>query len=350
MVHETPVRVAVCCLPHEPCGRHVNIFADKDALWLLEAMADATLVADHAGCIRFANEALARMFGYVRHELLALSVEDLIPERYRATHAAQRRDFGDAARPMGSGLQLSGRRKDGGEFAVDVSLTPLATADGPWVMATVHDVSRRHRAEQALREREARLKAVVDTALDAIITIDERGHIDAFNPAAEHLFGYRQDEIKGCNVACLMPEPDRSAHDGYLHHYLETGERRIIGIGREVLAQRRDGTLFPAELSVAELNVGGRRMFTGVVHDISVRKHAEARRVELLRDLEAANEELKNFAYVVSHDLKAPLRAIGSLADWLVSDYTAQLDAQGKEYLALLKSRVSRLDADRRRT
>jgi signal transduction histidine kinase len=130
-----------------------------------------------------------------------------------------------------------------------------------------------------------------------------------------------------------------------LRHYLQTGEKRVIGIGREVTARRRDGTTFPVELAVSEFTLGDRRMFTGMVRDISARKRAEARQAQLMQELEAANDELKNFAYVVSHDLKAPLRGIGSLADWLVSDYTDKLDDQGREYLALLKNRVSRMDA-----
>jgi PAS domain S-box-containing protein len=195
------------------------------------------------------------------------------------------------------------------------------------------------------RESEERLNAVVATAVDGIITIDGRGVIDAFNPAAERLFGYREDEVRGQNVSRLMPEPERSRHDSHIRRYLETGEKRVIGMGREVLAQRRDGTEFPVELTVSELNVPGRRLFTGILRDISERKQAEAYRTELLYNLEAANEELKNFAYVVSHDLKAPLRGIGSLADWLHSDYAGKLDDQGREYLALMKSRVSRMDA-----
>jgi len=206
------------------------------------------------------------------------------------------------------------------------------------------EMAERRRAEDALAEQSARLAAIVETAVDAIITIDEHGSVDAFNPAAERLFGYARGEVLGKNVSLLMPSPDREQHDGYLAHYLATGEKRIIGFGREVVAQRRDGIPFPIELSVSEMRVGGRRMFTGLVHDISLRKQAEERQARLIHELESANEELKNFAYVVSHDLKAPLRAIGSLADWIGTDQTEKLDADGKEHLRLLIQRVRRMD------
>jgi PAS domain S-box-containing protein len=316
---------------------------EKGMLWLLESAADAMLITDSTGSIVLANAPAEVLFGYTRDELLALSVESLIPPRFRASHATQRQHYAahPGSRVMGGGLELYGMRKDGSEFAADVSLSPL---EGGYVLATVHDITRRKRAEDALEEQRTRLAAIVETAVDAIITIDERGTIDSFNPAAERLFGYAPAEVLGKNVSLLMPSPYREAHDGYLAHYLATGEKRIIGIGREAVAQRKDGTTFPIDLAVSETQVGGRRLFTGLVHDISQRKQAEERQARLIHELESANEELKNFAYVVSHDLKAPLRAIGSLADWISTDQMEKLDDEGKEHLRLLVQRVRRMD------
>lgn len=310
----------------------------------MESAADSMLIVDSSGRIVLVNAPAEALFGYTRAELLTLSVESLIPLRFRAIHFTQRQDYmaHPVSRVMGGGLELYGLRKDGSEFAADVSLSPLE--DG-YVLATVHDITRRKRAEEALAEQRARLSAIVETAVDAIITIDERGIIDSFNPAAERLFGYAQDEVLGINVSKLMPSPYHEAHDGYLAHYLATGEKRVIGIGREVVAQRKDGTTFPMLLAVSEMQVGSRRMFTGIVHDITLRKQAEERQARLIIELESANEELKNFAYVVSHDLKAPLRAIGSLADWISADQSEKLDAEGKEHLRLLIQRARRMDS-----
>ena len=132
-----------------------------------------------------------------------------------------------------------------------------------------------HVAEAALRDSEARSTAILQTAVDGIITIDERGIVASFNPAAERLFGYPADEVIGQNVRMLMPSPYREEHDGYLARYLQTGEPKIIGIGREVRARRRDGTTFPIALAVSEMHLDGRRMFTGIVHDLTARVQAE---------------------------------------------------------------------------
>ncbi len=127
----------------------------------------------------------------------------------------------------------------------------------------------------ALRDSEERLRAILETAVEGIITIDERGLIESFNPAAEKIFGYAARELAGQNVKVLMPEPYQHEHDGYLENYRHTGHAKIIGTGREVIGRRKDGTTFPMELSVSELRLADRRMFTGFVRDITQRKEAE---------------------------------------------------------------------------
>jgi PAS domain S-box-containing protein len=122
-----------------------------------------------------------------------------------------------------------------------------------------------------------RLRSIIDSAVDGIIVIDQRGHIESFNPAAERLFGYPRSEVVGRNVNILMPSPYHEEHDGYLSRYLTTGEAKIIGIGREVAGRRRDGTGFPLHLSVGQMTIGGERKFTGILHDLSDRVALEHR-------------------------------------------------------------------------
>jgi two-component system sensor kinase FixL len=130
----------------------------------------------------------------------------------------------------------------------------------PISVAATFDVSALPLSEAALQEREARLRSILETAPDAIIVIDERGIMESFSPAAERLFGMPAKHAIGKNVNVLMPSPYRERHDGYIQHYLETGERRIIGIGRIVVGQRMDGSTFPMELAVGEAMVSGRRL------------------------------------------------------------------------------------------
>ncbi|HUZ06266.1 MAG TPA: PAS domain S-box protein [Candidatus Paceibacterota bacterium] len=133
----------------------------------------------------------------------------------------------------------------------------------------------------ALRDSEERLRAILETAVEGIITIDERGLIESFNPAAEKIFGYSAGEAIGKNIRLLMPAPYRQEHDGYLQNYRNTGRAKIIGIGREVTGQRKDGTVFPMDLSVSEVRLAGRRMFTGFVRDITERKQLEKEIAEI---------------------------------------------------------------------
>jgi len=147
-----------------------------------------------------------------------------------------------------------------------------------WVAVLAGRAYARTLAEHAARlsEQQRRLQAVVDTAVEGIITIDERGVVDSMNPAAEKIFGYRADEVIGRNVNLLMPSPYREQHDGYIARYLRTGEAKIIGIGREVVGLRKDGTIFPLDLSVSEVKLDARRIFTALLRDLTERKRLEA--------------------------------------------------------------------------
>jgi two-component system, LuxR family, sensor kinase FixL len=166
--------------------------------------------------------------------------------------------------------------------------------------------------ERALRLSEARLRSVLETVPDAIIVIDQRGTVESFSPAAERLFGYEAAQVVGRNVNMLMPSPYREQHDGYLDHYMRTGERRIIGIGRVVVGQRADGSTFPMELAVGEINFDGRRLFTGFVRDITERQTTRQRLQELQSELLRASRlsAMGQMASALAHELNQPLTAV----------------------------------------
>ena len=208
---------------------------------------------------------------------------------------------------------------------------PLRWNGPPHFAISHHNITERKLAETAVREQETRLRAIVDHAVDGIITIDERGTIDSFNPAAERLFGYTAAEVTGKNVKILMPEPYQSKHDGYLANYGRTGHAKVIGIGREVVGLRKDGSTFPLDLAVSELQLGNRRLFTGLLRDISDRKAVESKLAQAARDLEIHNQELERahtqalqatnakseFLASMSHEIRTSMNAIVGMADLL---------------------------------
>jgi two-component system sensor kinase FixL len=165
-----------------------------------------------------------------------------------------------------------------------------------------------------LARREAHLRSILDTVPDAMVVIDEAGLIQDFSPAAERLFGWTAEEAAGRNVSLLMPSPHREAHDTYLERYYRTGERRIIGTGRVVVGERRDGSTFPLELSVGEMKVGDARFFTGFIRDLTERQQAETRLQELQSELVHVSRltSLGEMASALAHEINQPLSAIAN--------------------------------------
>jgi two-component system sensor kinase FixL len=173
------------------------------------------------------------------------------------------------------------------------------------------------RTSELEQTREARLNAILDTVVDGIITIDEQGIIESVNTATERIFGYSRDELLGDNVAMLMPSPYQEEHDEYIASYLRTGEAKIIGVGREVEGQHKDGTRFPIDLAVSEVRVEGSRLFTGIVRDISARRRAEEearrRRAELAHA--ARLSTIGELTSGIAHEVNQPLTAMVNFAE-----------------------------------
>lgn len=207
-------------------------------------------------------------------------------------------------------------RKDGSEFLADVTIFALRNPDGSirGFGQSVYDITARKAVEQGLAQRELHVRSILATVPNAMIVIDEKGAMVSFSAAAERLFGYTEAEVIGRNVSMLMPNPDHDRHDHYISHYVATGERRIIGIGRIVVGRRSDGTSFPMELSVGEVNAEGHRIFTGFIRDLTAEQQAELRLKELQSELIHVSRvsAMGTMASTLAHELNQPLAAIAN--------------------------------------
>jgi two-component system, LuxR family, sensor kinase FixL len=283
--------------PHEEASRILAA--------IVESSDDAIIGKDLDGRILTWNRGAERLYGYTAEEVTGRSIELLFPEDrldeldeiLARSRSGQRVQHHETVR----------RRKDGQLVDISLTVSPISDATGRIVGASTiaRDITARKRAELALRASEQRWRSVVESAVDGIVVIDARGHIEAFNPAAERLFGYREQEVVGQNVNVLMPAPYHEEHDGYLARYLATGVQRIIGIGREVTGRRRDGSTFPLHLSVGEMVTGAERRFTGILHDLSARVRME----QQLRE-QASLACLGEMAALIAHEVKNPLAGI----------------------------------------
>jgi PAS domain S-box-containing protein len=285
---------------------------------LVEASDDAVYGITTDGIITSWNGGAQRLYGYSPVEAVGQSINMLVSE----DRVEESRRINDRLRQGQGVARLETRHvgKEGQEVFVSLTLSPIKDVAGQVVGAALvaRDMTDRKRMEESLRISAATLRAVVSTAVDAIITIDERGLIDSVNPAAEKMFGYGATEMIGRNVRMLMPPPYRDEHDGYLARYLQTREKRIINIGREVQGRRKDGLTFPVDLAVSEFHNQSRRMFTGILRDISARKQLE-REV-----LEIATLEQRRIGQQLHDSTGQELTALGLLAETLAESLDPQ--------------------------
>jgi two-component system sensor kinase FixL len=277
--------------------------------------ADGMVLIDDHGIIRLFNRAAESLFGYPADQVIGESVNMLMPSPDREHHdayMARYRTTGQG-RIIGVGREVQGRKADGSVFPMYLSVGRLASDSGAtYFVGIIHDNTEQHRSARALEEQAARLRSILDTVPDAIIVIDESGLIESFSPAAERLFGWPAAAVTGQNVKMLMPAPYRDQHDGYLARYRRTGEKRIIGIGRVVVGQRRDGSTFPMELNVGEMALSGRRLFTGFVRDLTEMQATERRLQDLQAELLHVSRlsAMGQMASALAHELNQPLSAV----------------------------------------
>jgi len=334
---------------------------------LLEAAPDAMVVVNQGGEIVLLNVQAEKQFGYRRDELVGQKVKNIIPEGFaeRLISDATRSEADALAQQISTGIELSGRRKDGSEFPIEIMLSPLDSPEGTLVTAAIRNISLRKAAEKQLVQMEGRYRGLLEAAPDAMVVVNQGGEIVLLNVQAEKQFGYRRDELVGQKVKNIIPE-------GFAERLISDATRSAadalaqqIGTGIELSGQRKDGSEFPIEIMLSPLDSPEGTLVTAAIRNISVRKAAEKQSEEdhaelesqaaalqksrneleqrvnertkelavVNRVLEESNLELKQFAYVASHDLQSPLRGISGFVQLLKAEYEDKLDEQAQDWI-----------------
>ena len=281
----------------------------------LASIGDAVIATDTQARVTYVNAVAESLIGWTQDEAVGQPFDAVFRIVNEHTREGVENPVTRALR-VGAIVGLTNHTilisKDGSERPIDDSAAPMSDGEEHAVgcVLVFRDITERRRAERQRADDEARIRSVLNHVLDGIIAIDESGTVEAFNPAAERLFGYRAEEIIGKNVRTLMPEPFHGQHDGYLANYLRTGEAKIIGIGREVEGRRKDGTTFPMDLAVSEFWLSTRRYFTGIVRDITERKRIEKEMHGLVTRLQDADRRKDEFLATLAHELRNPLAPI----------------------------------------
>ncbi|TPK95899.1 PAS domain S-box protein [Mesorhizobium sp. B2-4-14] len=296
--------------------RRTQAELEQLALMFDQAPGFMTLLREPGHIFELTNTAYQRLIG--QRQVIGKSVRDALPELEGQGFYEQLDQVFQTGEPFrGRGVKIILQNKNDEaveERILDFVYQPIRADNGRITAIFVegNDVSELSFANAALQLREDHLRSILATVPDAMVVIDEQGRIQSFSTAAETLFGFRASEVIGQNVNILMPSPYRGEHDAYLHRYLTTGERRIIGLGRTVTGMRKDGSTFPMELAVGEMNPGTGRFFTGFCRDLTERHRAEARIQEQQMELlhMARFTALGEMASTLAHEINQPLTAI----------------------------------------
>jgi len=292
---------------------------------IVESSDDAIISKDLNGVVTSWNHGASKTFGY--------QAEDAIGQRINTLFSGDRESIIDKIK-QGEAIKHyeTLHVTDDGPVYLSATLSPIIDSEGQikGISEVIRDITFQKSAHQALKDREQRLNAIHNTVADGIITITLDGIMESFNPAAERIFGYDQAEVVGRNVSCLMPEPFSSEHDQYLQRFATSGRSTVLGVIREMIGLRKDGTTFPLELAIGDMKVGNVRMITGVVRDITERKQAEKTISDARIAAEKANEAKSMFIANMSHEIRTPMNAVLGLLTILAE---SRLDDLQKLYV-----------------
>lgn len=312
-------------------------------------MPDALIIINNQGRIILVNSQTESLFGYARSELLGENVELLMPERYRNKHTHHRDNYfvTHKVRSMGADLELFGIKKDGTEFPVEISLSPLKTDEGIFALAAIRDITPRKKAD-------AKFKTILEATPDCLVVINNEGKIVIVNDRTEQLFGYKPNELIGQYVECLIPKRFHGNHVGHRTNYFSKPRIRPMGAGQELYGQHKKGHEFPVAISLSPLETEEGMLALAAVRDISKQKELEQQLFSQNKELELQNRLKTEFLANMSHDIRTPLTGVVGMSKLLedkVDDpnqkqYAQWLGESGKQVLNMLNVILDTVSAE----